>query len=213
MLVLKDDRGRIGDLFIREGLINKEQLERALAQQKTRKGYQPLGEICRNLGLITRRELREVLLKYRKQIVLGDLLLRLGVVSQSQLREALELQRTSGKKLGEILVEKGFLTEAALQDTLSIQLGVEKASPDSRRVDRALLNGVNAAFLRKKGVLPLFHDKATGVLTVVMENPTDAETIADLEKIFRMRVEPTILTSGAVDNLLNELFDVWFSSY
>jgi hypothetical protein len=72
---------------------------------------------------------------------------------------------------------------------------------------------VNAGFLRRKRVLPLFHNREQGVLTVVMEDPTDAETISDLEKMFKTRVEPTILTSGAVSNMLNEIFDVWSSSF
>ena len=71
---------------------------------------------------------------------------------------------------------------------------------------------INAVFLRRRKVLPLFHDKKGYVLTVVMEDPTDAETIADLEKTFKTRIELTILTFRAVENLLNETLDVWFLS-
>jgi hypothetical protein len=203
---------RIGELLVRERLIDERQLEIALARQRNLPGYQPLGEVCRQLGFITRRDLRSVLLKHRKQISLGNLLLRLGLLTEAQLIEALNDQGMSGERLGEILVRKRLLTESVLKDTLSIQLGIEKNDANNRLVDRTLLKGVNAAFLRRKRVLPLFHDKGKGVLTVMMEDPTDVETISDLEKMFRTRVEPTILTSGAVSTFLNEIFDVWFSS-
>jgi hypothetical protein len=42
---------------------------------------------------------------------LGQVLLHYGKVDDAQLKVARELQRTSGAKLGEVLVEQGFLTE------------------------------------------------------------------------------------------------------
>jgi hypothetical protein len=42
---------------------------------------------------------------------LGQVLLHYGKVDDSQLKAAREVQRTSGAKLGEVLVEQGFLTE------------------------------------------------------------------------------------------------------
>src|SRR6476659_4032060 len=42
---------------------------------------------------------------------LGQLLLHYGKVDDSQLKTAREVQRTSGAKLGEVLVEQGFLSE------------------------------------------------------------------------------------------------------
>ena len=49
---------------------------------------------------------------------LGQVLLHYGKVDEIQLRIAREIQRTSGGKLGEVLVEQGFLTEAEVLDTL-----------------------------------------------------------------------------------------------
>jgi len=43
---------------------------------------------------------------------LGQVLLHYGKVDEAQLKAAREIQRTSGAKLGEVLVEQGFLTEA-----------------------------------------------------------------------------------------------------
>src|SRR6201988_242556 len=42
---------------------------------------------------------------------LGQVLLHYGKVDEAQLKAAREVQRTSGAKLGEVLVEQGFLTE------------------------------------------------------------------------------------------------------
>jgi hypothetical protein len=49
---------------------------------------------------------------------LGQLLLHYGKVDDSQLKTAREVQRTSGAKLGEVLVEQGFLTEEEVLEIL-----------------------------------------------------------------------------------------------
>jgi len=49
---------------------------------------------------------------------LGQVLLHYGKVDDSQLKAAREVQRTSGAKLGEVLVEQGFLTETEVLEIL-----------------------------------------------------------------------------------------------
>ena len=49
---------------------------------------------------------------------LGQVLLHYGKVNDSQLKAAREVQRTSGAKLGEVLVEQGYLTENEVLDIL-----------------------------------------------------------------------------------------------
>ncbi|HXQ73230.1 MAG TPA: DUF4388 domain-containing protein [Pyrinomonadaceae bacterium] len=49
---------------------------------------------------------------------LGQVLLHYGKVDDGQLKTARELQRTSGAKLGEVLVQQGFLTEAEVLEIL-----------------------------------------------------------------------------------------------
>jgi len=49
---------------------------------------------------------------------LGQVLLHYGKVDDAQLKAAREVQHTSGAKLGEVLVEQGFLTDAEVLDIL-----------------------------------------------------------------------------------------------
>jgi hypothetical protein len=49
---------------------------------------------------------------------LGQVLLHYGKVDDAQLKAARELQRSSGAKLGEVLVQQGFLTEAEVLEIL-----------------------------------------------------------------------------------------------
>jgi MSHA biogenesis protein MshE len=55
---------------------------------------------------------------------LGDILLQQGLVSENQLQQILTLQRQTGKKLGRLLIETGVLTEEMLANGLARQLQI-----------------------------------------------------------------------------------------
>lgn len=203
---------RVGELLVKRGFLDEKQLEEALTFQKKLTQYKPLGEICKELGFISGRVLRDILSRYQKQILLGELLSKMGIISDDQLNEALQEQRKSGEKLGQILVKKGIMTSSILIDSLCVQLGITKIHPKKDHVDRNLLNKANHAYFQKKRVVPLQLDKEKRILTVVMEDPTDSETIMDLQKMFNAEVEPLICTSGVTEFLLKEIFDVWLIS-
>jgi MSHA biogenesis protein MshE len=60
----------------------------------------------------------------RKKIRIGDLLVEHKVISEEQLKKALADQKTSGRKLGKVLIENGFVEEEKMLDFLSRQLQI-----------------------------------------------------------------------------------------
>jgi hypothetical protein len=52
---------------------------------------------------------------------LGDIIVERGLITAAQLDQALERQRESGAKLGEVLVELGFITRVALAGVITEQ--------------------------------------------------------------------------------------------
>jgi type IV pilus assembly protein PilB len=203
---------RIGELLLKEGVIDEKQLEQALNVQTQQSVYKPLGEILKELGFVSRDKLQDVILKYRKQIPLGELLVKMGVISEFQLMQALFAREHGTKKLGQILAEKGLVTRSRLAEALCVQLGISGIDETSVLPDKNLFDNLNATFLRRRRVLPLKYDKDRQVLTVLVEDPTDKETIADLEKLFKAKVEPVMLRSGNIDHLLDEILDMWHMS-
>jgi MSHA biogenesis protein MshE len=55
---------------------------------------------------------------------LGDILLQQGLVSENQLQQILTLQKQTGKKIGRLLIETGVLTEEMLANGLARQLRI-----------------------------------------------------------------------------------------
>jgi hypothetical protein len=59
---------------------------------------------------------------------LGELLVEKGLVSEENLEHALAVQKESGRMLGAVLVERGYVSGPALAITLARQYGVELAT-------------------------------------------------------------------------------------
>ena len=68
---------------------------------------------------------------------LGDVLVQRDLVTHEQVQEALELQATSGGRLGELLVQMGVLDERDLVGALALFFGMPVA--DLRRYKPCLL--------------------------------------------------------------------------
>lgn len=197
---------KLGELLVKEGLITSAQLEEAVAVQKKQQIYMPLGEICVDLKFITRDQLKKTLGTHQNRIALGELLTNLGLVTPEQVREALKEQKVTRKKIGQILVEKGYLTDNALISALNMQLGIPKITPHPSLIDKSLLKGVNETFLRKNEALPAF--KQGRELTVLMADPLNQAAIADLEKFFGCKIQPAIASAEEIQNAITQCFRV-----
>ncbi|HEX6438799.1 MAG TPA: ATPase, T2SS/T4P/T4SS family [Candidatus Binatia bacterium] len=124
---------KIGDLLTQEGLLTAEQLAKSVAIQKQQASAQPIGKVCVSLGFVTPIDLEKVLVKHRRRIPLGELLVHLGLLTPGQVQSALEQQKKLNphKRLGAVLIEKGYINEAALIRALYEQS--EPANSDKRK--------------------------------------------------------------------------------
>jgi hypothetical protein len=106
-------RRPLGELLVREGLISPGQLQEALREQAELTTYAPLGQILVHSNVITEAQLNLVLDKHHKRARLGDLLVEAGVITQEQLATALEHQRQTGSRLGDVFVQQRIPTTMA----------------------------------------------------------------------------------------------------
>jgi len=86
---------------------------------------------------------------------IGELLVEGGVLSQSQLEQALFAQRKDGRKLGQLLMELGLVSETQLTQTLSRQLSVPWVSLYHVDFSRSLLNLLSRDIAERYCVVPI----------------------------------------------------------
>ena len=121
-------RELLGELLVRVKRLKSDSLGEALAEQD-RTG-EKLGAILVRRGLITASELNAVLGFQRQQgagkrgrsaLRLGEILVRNRMISREKIEEALRRQKLSRKKIGEILIEAGYLKPEQLARGLHLQ--------------------------------------------------------------------------------------------
>ena len=115
-----DENRIIGELMVSKGLVSREQVTSALYIQGE-KPHLRIGEILLSMGLISVDQLDRILREHLSHQFIGSLLLSNGFISQEQLATAMAMQESTNTKLGEILVELGFLTEFQLKMLLEKQ--------------------------------------------------------------------------------------------
>lgn len=121
---------------------------------------------------------------------LGDLLVENGIISQEQLEEALVEQRKSKRKLGDLLITQGYVTEQQLIEVLEFQLGIPHVSLFKYQIDPAITQIIPESMAKRYQVLPFM--KEGGKLMVAMADPLDYFAIEDLRMSTGFRIEPAI---------------------
>jgi MSHA biogenesis protein MshE len=114
----------------------------------------------------------------KRRIRLGDVLVEHGTITAEQLATSLTEQRRSGRKLGRVLADLGFVSEAALHELLAKHLDVPFVDLKHARIDREAVKLLPEALARRYRALVLLQD-ARGLL-VGMADPSDLHAYDEL---------------------------------
>jgi type IV pilus assembly protein PilB len=112
------------------------------------------------------------------QAKLGDILVERGVVSAGQVAEAARLQEQTGKRMGFIMVEKKWLSEAALFEALAEQLDLPFVNLRAGLYDPVAVSLLEREVARRLNVIPLFMVENT--LTVATGEPQAVHSIDEI---------------------------------
>lgn len=143
----------------------------------------------------------------RKKKRLGDILISEGVITEEQLTEALEKQRSMGKKLGAVLVELNMTTEDDIVTALQRQLSLDRVRLSEIKIPEEILKLVREDVLRKNTLLPFaFSIENMNVLRVAMADPLDIVAVDDLAILTNFQIEPVISTPRDITTAIDKYF-------
>jgi type IV pilus assembly protein PilB len=135
--------------------------------------------------------------------ILGRLLVGEGVLSEADLARALEAQRGSGKRLGEVLLSLRMIDEPTLSRALATQLSLPYQAPPLPH-DAAAAALVRAELARSRSVLPIAL--APRRLRLAMVDPLDMATVDDVRFQTGRIVEQVVSTPSAVAEGLDRAY-------
>jgi type II secretory ATPase GspE/PulE/Tfp pilus assembly ATPase PilB-like protein len=131
---------------------------------------------------------------------LGDILVERGFISEEQLQAAL----SRGKRVGEALLDMGALTADELNWALSELLGIPYVEFREDMVDLALARTMPEELLRRHLAFPVL--RVDQELTVIMADPTNRRGIDALEAASGAKVVVAIAAREAILHLLDRAF-------
>ena len=109
---------------------------------------------------------------------LGAILRERDLITEQQLNAAIEQQKRTGRRLGQVLIDLGATTQDAVLGALSIQLGLPGIRINAYTVDPAAIEALPEKVARGHHAFPVA--KAGATLTVAVATPQDLEAIDDL---------------------------------
>ena len=135
---------------------------------------------------------------------IGDILVEDGRISEETLQSALQEQKRTGEKLGKVLVDMEAVTEEQLLESLSNQLQIDRYSPDRYPLEFSMAEIVSSVHAQRLQLVPL--RKAGTMLMVAMADPTNIDALEQVERLTGCEVEPVICTETALSQLSSALY-------
>lgn len=135
---------------------------------------------------------------------LGDMLLESGYITTGQLNTALGLQKDSGKRLGEVLIDSGYITEKELIDVLCMQLGIDFIDLSNVILPTELTNVIPKSLAKKYNMVPV---KVTpDDVYLAMSDPMNLIAQEEARAAARRRIIPMVSTKIAIERAVMQLY-------
>jgi MSHA biogenesis protein MshE len=138
-----------------------------------------------------------------EKLRLGDVLVQQKLISMEQLQQTLELQRSTGKKMGRLLIETGVITEELLANGLARQLRIPFVNLKTFPFRADVIKLLPESSARRFKALAL-EDKGSTLL-VALSDPLDVFAYDELTRILKRDISiaavPESQLAAAFDRL------------
>ncbi len=136
---------------------------------------------------------------------LGEMLVSAGQISEAQLRQALQEQKMSGGRLGSTLVKLGYISEDDLINFLCVQFGVPAVNLRDFKIDEQVVTLIPNDLIDKYMIIPI--NRVGSTLIVATCDPTNISAIDDIKFITGYNVEIVVASETLIKETIEKLFD------
>ena len=136
----------------------------------------------------------------------GDILVDGGLITDSQLGQALKFGRENDVKLGQALLDLGFVTEEAVARTLSSQLQIPYVDLNKIVLDPEIVATIPESIARKNKLLAI--GKRPGEILVALADPLNIFAIDAASQ----HIKGTLVPCVAMESLLSAAIDLQYGS-
>ena len=139
-------------------------------------------------------------IQHRKNAIprrkLGELLVETGLLRKEKLIEALKVQKETGKRLGQVLIDMKLVSEEEIAFSLAMQLKIPFVDLSDHEIQEHLIQSIPEEVSRKFACIPIALK--SNILDVAMSDPLDLNMIKDLQFITGYSIQPAISTASQI---------------
>jgi type IV pilus assembly protein PilB len=140
--------------------------------------------------------------KNSEQEQLGQLLVQRGLLTEAALALALEEQSRTGQTLGRLLIDASLVKETDLVSTLAAQLGLSFVDLGDYPVDKSAVGLVSDALSRRHLAIPIGFEGDR--LVVAMADPSNVFAIDDIRHLTGRDVRAVVATRASIQTALDK---------
>ena len=135
---------------------------------------------------------------------LGELLLAAGTLTEEELNRGLALQKGTRDRLGTVLISNGIITETQLIEAMQMQLGIEFIDLTRYHVPTELAQTIPKNLARQYQVVPVRVDRDE--IYLAMSDPMNFFAIEEVRKASKKKVVPMVATAAGVEHAIQILY-------
>jgi type IV pilus assembly protein PilB len=135
---------------------------------------------------------------------LGELLRERGIITESQLDKALRIQKEKGGLIGQILVMLGYAKEEEIAQALTVQYGFPYLPLESYEMNPEAVKLIPENVARQYNLIAI--DRIADLLTIAMSNPLNSQAVEDVELVTKCQVQVFVSTMTDVTNAIERCY-------
>jgi len=136
---------------------------------------------------------------------LGEILVEKGTITRAKLEEALVYQKEKGVLFGEALVQLQLATEEDVVQALTCQYGFPYLPLANYEIAPEVVAIVPIALCRQYGLVPI--DKIGKSLTLAMSNPLNIQALEEIERTTGCSVQAFVSTATDINNAIKRYYE------
>lgn len=135
---------------------------------------------------------------------LGEMLIHYKIITPEQLKKGLKIQKNMEKRIGEILIDLGRVTQDEINWVLGKQLDLPYVQVNVDNIDIQLSKNISEGVLKKFKVIPMME--LNDELVVAMADPTDEEAIEMIKEVTERKLKIVLASFENIDETIYRIF-------
>jgi type IV pilus assembly protein PilB len=136
---------------------------------------------------------------------LGEVIYRMGFVAKEPLTDAIKTAQTTGRKLGDLLMEKALINEEQLTEAIAKQHDMPYQDLEKAQISSDTMKLVPKELMQKHNIIPLGENN--GRLNLLVAEPMDLDTLDLLRFRLNKELDCTLGTPSKIRAFINRRTD------